>query len=572
MKFPSALACGFCVLLILGSLILGCRSLDPEPTAEKPTGPPWFVDVTGEVGLDFTHDPGPSPQRYFMPQSVGSGAALFDFDNDGRLDIYLIQNGGPDSKSTNRLFHQRADGKFEDVTNGSGLDISGYGMGVAVGDINNDGYPDVLVTEYGRVRLFLNNGNGTFTDITKESGLDNPHWGTSACFFDYDRDGWLDLVIVNYVVYDESRQCFDAAGKRDFCGPAPFPGTVARLFHNLGRTAGSKAVRFEDVTLKSGLARYPGPGLGVVCADFNGDRWPDIFIANDGKPNHLWINQHDGTFQEEALVRGIACNGMGQAQANLGIAIGDVDGDGLFDIFVTHMMHEQHVLWKQDSRGQFHDQTAAAGLATPHWRGTGFGTVFADFDQDGALDLALANGGVQRPAVLPPAAGASFWGPFEERNQLFANDGTGRFRDISLQNAPFCGSAAVSRGLACGDIDNDGSLDLLVTAIGAPARLYRNVAPRRGHWLLIRAVDPALGGRDAYGAEITVQAGRRRWWRLLQPAQSYLCSCDPRVHVGLGSAERVDAIEVLWPDGTAENYPGTTADHLVVLRKGEGRK
>jgi hypothetical protein len=602
----NALKAGPAGALVLATAVLlsGCRPARPAATADKPAGPPWFADVTRDVGLNFVHDAGPSPERYQMPQIMGSGAALFDFDNDGRLDLYLIQNGGPDSKSTNRLFRQRADGRFEDVSAGSGLDVAGYGMGVAVGDVNNDGWPDVLITEYGRVRLFLNNGNGTFTDITKEAGLDNPHWGTSACFVDYDRDGWLDLVVVNYVVYSPTRPCSDQAGRPDFCGPGPFPGTVTRLFRNLGvereawsaerQTPGAPrstlhaprikgaprsalraprlqgAPRFKDVTLESGLGARAGPGLGVVCADFNGDHWPDIFVANDGKPNHLWINQRDGTFKEEALVRGLAYNGLGQAPANMGIALGDVDGDGLFDLFLPHLAEELHVFWKQGPVGQFHDQTAAAGLANPRWRSTGFGTVFGDFDLDGALDLALANGAVKHPAMAHRSPGGAFWSQFSERNQLFAGDGTGRFRDISLENEAFCGTAAISRALACGDIDNDGALDLLVTQVAGPARLFRNIAPRRGHWLLVRAIDPALGGRDAYGAEITVEAGGRRWLRLVNPGYSYLCSNDPRVHFGLGSVTHVDAIHVIWPDGSEETFPGGGVDQAIVLRKASG--
>jgi hypothetical protein len=325
------------------------------------------------------------------------------------------------------------------------------------------------------------------------------------------------------------------------------------------------------VTLQSGLGRLAGPGLGVVCADFNGDHWPDIFIANDGKANHLWINQRDGTFKEEALLRGLAYNGLGQAQANMGIALGDVDGDGLFDLFVTHLADELHVLWKQGPAGQFHDQTAAAGLASPGWRSTGFGTVFGDFDLDGALDLALANGSVKHSAMARRSADTSFWHQFDERNQLFAGDGTGRFRDLSAQNEPFCGTGAVSRGLACGDLRNEGVLDLLVTSVAGPARLFRNVAPRRGHWLVIRAVDPSLGGRDAYGAEITVHAGPRRWLRLVNPGYSYLCSNDPRAHFGVGQAARVDAIDVVWPDGSEERFAGQAADQAIVLRKGEGK-
>jgi hypothetical protein len=507
---------------------------------------------------------------------MGSGAALFDYDNDGRLDLYLLQNGGPASRSTNRLYHQEADGSFKDVSAGSGLDVAGYGMGVAIGDVNNDGWPDVLITEYGGLRLFLNNGNGTFTDVTREAGLQSVLWGTSACFFDYDRDGWLDLVVVNYVDYSPSRPCGDSS-KRDYCHPNAFSGTVAKLYRNLGS---SGVVRFEDVTLKSGFGRVPGPGLGVVCADFDGDGWPDIFVANDSQPNRLWINQRDGTFKEEAVVRGIAYNGLGRPQANMGIALGDISGQGLFDVYVTHLTEETNTLWKQGPRGLFRDQTAAAGLASPRWRGTGFGTVLGDFDHDGALDLAVVNGrvsrspeqGIEHRASTRDSRTAildSFWRDYAERNQLFANDGRGRFRDISVHNGPLCGAAAVSRGLACGDLDGDGALDLLVTTVAGPARLFRNVVPNRGHWLMVRALDPALK-RDAYGAEVAVQAGGHRHLRWLNPGSSYLCSNDPRAHFGLGGAERVDAIEVRWPDGMAEAFPGCEADRVVVLRKGSG--
>jgi len=568
-----------------------CQREVPNAALE-PKAPPWFEDVTDKVGLNFVHDAGPTGS-YFFPQILGSGAALFDFNNDGRLDIYLLQNGGPDSASTNRLFRQEPDGRFTDVTAGSGLDVAGYGMGVAIGDVNNDGWPDVLVTEYGRVRLFLNNGNGTFTDITQEAGLENPHWGTSACFVDYDRDGWLDLVIVNYVNYATARPCADAAGTRDFCGPSSFAGTVTKLYRNLGIAGGARSaereaqglalraprsaltVCFKDVTLESGLGQIPGPGLGVVCADFNGDHWPDIFVANDAQPNRLWINQRDGTFKEEAVVRGIAYNAVGKAEANMGVALADVDGRGMFDVFVTHLTEETHTLWRQGPRGLFQDQTAPAWLANPRWRGTGFGVVLADFDLDGAPDLALVNGRVKRMAlfgneVTADATLAPFWVPYAERNQLFANNGEGRLRDISLENGPFCGTARVARGLACGDIDRDGALDLLVTTLAGPARLYRNVAPRRGHWLLIRALDPALQ-RDAYGAAITVRAAGRRWLGWINPGSSYCCSHDPRAHFGLGQADRVDAIDVVWPDGTEESFPGGRTDQLIVLRKGEGK-
>jgi hypothetical protein len=557
-------------------LIVGCAAPPPAPT-DEPTDAPWFVDATDEVGLHFVHDAGPVG-TYFMPQLMGSGAALFDFDNDGLLDVYLIQNGGPPKPgaepSANRLFRQGKDGRFTDVSRGSGLDVSGFGMGVAVGDVNNDGFPDLFVTEFGRVRLFLNNGDGkTFTDVTREAGLDHVQWATAASFVDFDRDGWLDLVFVSYVDYDPSEGCDDPGGKRDYCHPSVYGGTSPKLYRNAGRAAGPGApphgVRFEDVTVRSGLARIPGPGLGVVCADFDGDHWPDIFIANDSKANRLWINQRDGTFKEEALQRGIAVNVMGQTQANMGVALGDVFGDGLFDVLVTHLTQETHTLWKQGPRGTFRDQTAAVQLAAPRYRGTGFGTVLADFDNDGAVDLAVVNGRVSRgPGADVPGLNP-FWQPYTERNQLFANDGRGQFRDVSRANAPFCGTPSVARGLAVGDLSNRGALDLLVTSVAGPARVYRNATPNRGHSLVVRALDPALK-RDAYGAEITVSAGARRWLRLVNPGFSYLCSNDPRAHFGLGAADRVDRIEVVWPDGTTEAFDGGAVDRQVVLVKGNG--
>jgi hypothetical protein len=544
-----------------------------SPVAEKgpelvEAGDRWFADVTDEVGLDFVHDAGPL-DNYLMPQIMGSGAALFDFNNDGLLDIYLLQNGGPKG-ARNRLYQQLPNGRFKDVSAGSGLDIPGYNMGVAIGDVNNDGLPDVLVTQYGGVKLFLNNGNGTFRDATAESGLKNSEWGCSAAFLDYDRDGWLDLVIVNYVAYYPTPPCPPPEGP--YCGPNHFPGQISRLFHNRGPTgtAAKTSVHFEDVTQRSGLGAVPGAGLGVVCADFDGDGWPDILISDDGQPNRLWINRHNGTFSEEAAQRGLAYNRIGQTEAGMGIALGAVVGDDLCDVFVTHLTEETHTLWRQGPRGFFQDRTVQAGVLRSHWRGTGFGTVLADFNHDGALDLAIVNGRVRKlPSPAEETLGPH-WSFYAERNQLLANEGTGVFRDVSLHNADFCATPNVARGLAYGDVNRDGALDLLVTTVAGRARLYRNVAPGRGHWLLVRAVDPELGGRDAYGAEVRVYAKGRHWLRLISPASSYLCSNDVRAHFGLGSAEWVDKIEIRWPDGRVETFPGCAVDQQIVLARGRG--
>jgi enediyne biosynthesis protein E4 len=577
--------------LVVGFVVAACQrpltTSKPADPQEDATGPIWFEDVTDAVGLDFVQDPGPT-NEYFMPQSMGSGCA-FIHETDRKtgqdnLYIYLLNNAGPNSKSVNRLYRQTAQGRFQDITVGSGLDVAGNSIGVAVGDINNDGLPDVLLTQYGGIKLFLNQGGGRFLDVTEKAGLSNPLWGASAAFVDFDRDGWLDLIVVNYVDYDPKVICNSMRGSRDYCGPNRFPGTCSKLFHNLGRIpdpdgqpgADGSMVHFEDVSFATGIGRKPGPGLGVICADFDGDGWPSIFISNDGQPNHLWISHRkpDGQvfFTEEALARGVAVTTMAKAFAGMGIALGDVDNTGLLDLFVTHLGHETHTLWKQGPRGEFKDRTLEAGLMNTRWHGTGFGTLMADFNLDGALDLVIVNGAVlQGPSDHAPDLG--FWGPYAERNQLLANDGHGRFRDLSPSNKAFCGCWNVARGLACTDFDGNGAPGLLVSSIGSRARLFRNVAPNRGHWLKVRTHDPRWQ-RDAYGAEVHVHVAGHDLLRLINPAESYLSSSSPFALFGLGNEERVDRIRVRWPDGPLdeeEEFAGGAVDRLVVLERGSGR-
>ena len=506
-----------------------------------------------------------------MPQIVGSGAGLLlDSKNDNDFYLYLVQNGGP--KGARNRFYHWCKGRFEDVTAGSGLDVAGYGMGVAVGDFDNDGHPDIYLAQYGGGRLFHNRGNNTFEDVTKHAGVELLGWGSSCCFVDYDRDGWLDLVVVQYLNYDPMHTCGPPNGKNDYCHPNTFFGLALRLFHNRGRDRSGRWLGFEDVTEKAGVSK-PMPGLGVVCADFNGDGWPDILAANDAKANCLWINQHNGTFVNEAVARGVGLNAMGEPQSNMGVTIADVAGTGRFDVFITHLSQETHTLWRQTAPGMFVDRTVQAGLAATRWRGTGFGTILADFDLDGSPDIAVVNGRVARNPGQPPNVPGMdrFWTWYAERNQLFMNDGNAHFRDISPGNRAFCDTPAVSRGLVWGDLDGDGRVDLISTEIAGPARFYRNVAPRRGNWLSVRAFDPALH-RDAYGAVVTVRTGSRRRVGLINPGQSCLSSGDPRAHFGLGPVERVDEVRVDWPDGQSEVFPGTAVNRALRLERGTGRK
>jgi hypothetical protein len=552
---------------------LACSACDPRADGAQPKFAPWFVDRSAQLGVDFVCEPGLTGKR-FLPEMMGGGVALFDADGDGDLDLYFT-NGNkdlPNSKGSgailDRLYENRlATGEgFVDVTAASGISDADYGQGVAVGDIDNDGDNDLVVTELEGLHVYRNDGHGHFEDATAALGLAVSGWCTSCAFFDYDRDGFLDLYVARYVEFDPRIKCNDKGSRPDYCGPLAFNPVSDILLHNEGGT------HFTDVSASAGMSSVKAAGLGVVCADFDQDGWPDVFVANDAYANQLWINQHDGTFRDMAFQQGVALNLMGHTEAGMGVVAADFDGDGTLDLFVTHLLNESNILFLNRGAGRgFRDATGASGTGPSSVPLTGFGVVAFDADLDGDLDLFVVNGRVTRgepkAGSVPPAP----WDEFPEPKLLYLNDGHAHFT-LATQLAGEVGSALeVSRGLALGDIDDDGDLDFVVGNIASRARVCLNEAPRAGHWLRVRAFDPRLK-RDALGTVVTVSAGGKRFVRCCESSSSFISSSDPRAHFGLGRVERVDAIEVLWPDGLSETFACPGLDRTLELRRGEGQR
>jgi enediyne biosynthesis protein E4 len=536
-----------------------------------------FNEVAEKAGLTFRHYNGMTG-KFFLPEIMGAGAALFDYDNDGDLDIYLVQGTVLEAadKPGSTMFPLRETGsprgrlfrndlnpsrklQFTDVTEKSGIVATGYGMGVAAGDINNDGWTDLYLTNLGSNQMYVNKGDGTFVDATKNTNTDDPRWSTSAAFVDYDRDGWLDLMVVNYADFSpaNSPNCYATTSARDYCTPRAFRAPGNRLFHNLGDGT------FEDVTARAGVAKEFGHGLGIVTADFDDDGWMDIFVANDGDPNQLWINQKNGTFKNEALLAGAAVNRDGKAEASMGVDAGDFDGNGTDDIFITHLMEETNTLFTNLDKAVFEDRTREAGLGMPGRRFTGFGTLFFDYDNDGWLDLLVVNGAVQ---LLPELMRKGNPYPLGQPKQLFHNRGDGSFIEVIDPAGPSFQLLEVSRGAAFGDIDNDGDTDVLVTNNNGPVRLLLNEARNHNHWLGLRLVDKA--GRDALGASVeVVETKNRILRRRVRTDGSYLSANDARVLAGLGSATRVEAVRVRWPDGATVELKAPPVDRYTTIKQ-----
>ena len=581
MRRPRAAAAA----LTLAALAGGCRER-AATRGERPAAndQPWFTDAASPSGLTFTHFNGMSGEFYY-PEIMPPGVALFDYDNDGDLDVFIVQGQMLGKKTLadalfpprdpsslrGRLFRNdleiHADGsrtlRFTDVTAGSGIDARGYGMGVATGDFDNDGCVDLYVTNLGPNQLFRNNCDGTFTDVTKKSGTAGAGWSVSAAFVDVDRDGRLDLFVGHYLNYSIAGniRCYGMAGGAGYCPPHVYTAQPSHLYHNEGDGT------FTDVTAAAGIAAEFGPTLGVATADFNGDGWMDIYVANDGQPNQLWINQRNGTFKNTALLAGAALGANGDAKSSMGVDAGDFDNDGDEDLFITELTGQGVDLYVNNGSGVFEELSARVGLRLVTLPFTGFGTAWLDFDNDGWLDLLTVNGAVTENAA-PGARHETF--SLRQRKQLFRNTGHGRFEDVSDRAGAIFQVADVGRGAAFGDIDNDGDIDVVVGNASGPPHLLVNNIGQRAHWIGVRLV----GGetpRDMVGARVAIaRSDGSTLWRRARSDGSYASANDPRVLAGLGDSTKPPTVRVQWPGGRVEEWRAVPVDRYTTLKEGTG--
>lgn len=550
--------------LVAAGFFMGCeRSSQKDTSVEEPSSRGWFDEVAVPSGLSFQHVFA-LEQRFYFPEIIAGGVGLLDYDGDGFLDVYFVQGGDFEApiaeRPTNRLYRNRGDGTFEDVTEATGTGDAGYGMGCACGDYDGDGDVDLYVTNVGPNVLFRNNGDGTFTNVAKAAGVDDSSWGTSATFVDYDADGHLDLFVVNYIDWAPGREirCASLLDERSYCHPniyrAPAPDT---LFRNRGDGT------FVNVSTSCGIRKAYGNGLGVTPGDFNGDGRLDFYVANDAQANQLWINDGEGRFTDAAPALGCDVNRMGAAEAGMGVAAVDVNHDGRLDIFLSHLRHETNTLYLNRG-GWFDDVTSTLGLASASIPLTGFGLGFADFNHDARLDVYVANGRVK---LIEPAYDSAR--PYAEPNLLFAGTADGRFEEVEPRGGTEKLLVESSRAVAFGDLDNDGDIDMVVVNNGGPTHLLRNRAGSRGAWATFRVVDRR--GRFALGASVRATAGDRHQWRQVQRAYGYCASHDPRVHFGLGSAKRIDELLVRWLGGDGEIFGPFPAGAQYEIRQGNGR-
>ena len=530
-----------------------------------------LVDVAEQAGITLLNICGSASKDYILEVN-GNGAAFFDYDNDGDVDA-LIANGStlPNMKQGGdqmaALFRNDGKGRFTDVTRASGLSARGWGMGTCIADYDNDGFQDAYVTAFGPNVLFHNNGDGTFTDATARAGVGDPHWSTNCAFGDYDRDGDLDLYVANYLAFSEltvprrgaSSNC-KYLGIDVMCGPRDLVGEPDVLYRNNGDGT------FTDVTRSAGIVDSGHYGFGVLFTDLDSDGWPDIFVANDSVANLLFRNNRDGTFSEIGLRSGLALSGDGKAQASMGADAADYDGDGRLDVLVTNFSHDYNTLYQNTADGFFNDVSYKAGVASPSLPFLGWGTGFVDLDNDGLLDIFVANGHVY-PQIDRFGVGTKYL----QRKQLFKNMGTGRFQDVSDEVAGGLLIAKSSRGAAFGDIDNDGDIDVLVINMDDRPTLLRNETITSNNWITLKLVAKS-GNRDAVGARVSLEQAGPAQVSEIRSGGSYLSHNDMRVHFGLGRRTNVPPVKVRWPDGGVEWFDHLTANAIHVLRQGEGER
>ena len=532
-----------------------------------PSVPVKFVDVAASANLRFQHDNAASPEKYLI-ETMGSGCGWIDYDQNGLLDLYLV-NGAATRLYTPRqllrsaLYRNNGDGTFTDVTAQAGVGAEGlFGMGVAVGDYDNDGFPDLLVLGYGRCMLYHNNGDGTFTDVTARAGVANlGKWGSSAAWFDCDNDGWLDLVIANYVDWspDKNYWCGDKGpGMRSYCHPDVYHGQTPTLFHNNGDGT------FTDASQRSGVGLKPGNGLGVVTFDYDNDGWQDIFIANDHMPNFLFHNNRDGTFTEVGYAAGVAVGIDGQFEAGMGVDAADTAGTGRMDLIVTHLDQQLARFYRNLGDGSFEDATFRSKISYSTFHCSEFGARFLDYDNDGARDLFMANG-----HVLDNIERYRSDVKYPESKLMFRNVGGGVFENVSNQLGPDLLAPRVSRGAAVADFDNDGDLDILVSNNGQAAQLLRNEGGNTNHWLEVFLIG-TKSNRDGVGARLKLTAGDLALYDQRKGGMSYQSAHDPRLHFGFGAREKIDALEITWPSGTVTKLANINANQIISVKEGEG--
>ena len=559
-----------CSGLIILAVLLSSFAVESGqiPSVAGPT-PVHFTDITESSGVSFRHIS--APEKKYIVESMGGGVALFDYDNDGCLDIYFtnsltVDTANDPHSSRSALYRGHCDGTFTDVTEKSGLAYPGWAMGVVAADFDGDGYEDLYVTCFGHNHLYHNNGNGTFTDITAKAGVDDPRWSTGATAGDYDRDGALDLFVANYVDFKLSD--VPQFGKGKFCiykgiavqcGPRGLPGSGDSLFHNNGDGT------FSNVSVKAGVSDPDGRfGLGATWTDVDGDGWPDLYVANDTGPNFLYHNNHNGTFSEIGFASGAAVGADGQEQGSMGIAVGDYLHTGLPGLFVTNFSDEYNTLYRHDTPLSYTDVSYAAKLAAISIPYVGWGTGFFDYDNDGWPDLLVVNG-----HVYPQMENAKVGTKYYQRMFLFHNEYNGTFSEVAAQAGEALMVPRVSRGTAFGDIDNDGDIDVVVENLDGKPTILRNDGGNRNDWITLKL--SARGrNREAIGARVKLTAGDLVQWDEVRAGDSYLSSSDKRLHFGLGKQNKVDFIEIHWPDGKLETVRNLNPNQFVFIEEGKG--